>query len=174
MVNDTVSSTPESTDRKAVVGYAVSTGERWVLLIRKARPAWQRGRLNGLGGKVEPGETYVDAMVREFREESGIESNASDWTHIVQLTHNDWSIAFFKAKFEFSVLRRAYERSAGVTQLAFVPSEYEQLELVSTDNLRSLSALRNVKWMVPLCLDDSRYGYPIVISERSDEENLSR
>src|SRR5690349_13991679 len=27
-----------------------------VVLIRKRRPAWQAGLLNGVGGKVEPGE----------------------------------------------------------------------------------------------------------------------
>ena len=43
-----------------------------VLLIRKARPDWQAGKLNGIGGKVEGAETITEATVREFREETGL------------------------------------------------------------------------------------------------------
>lgn len=42
------------------------------LLVLKDRPAWQRGRLNLVGGKVEPGETPLQAAVRELNEESGL------------------------------------------------------------------------------------------------------
>ena len=43
-----------------------------VLLILKDKPAWQKGRLNLLGGKIEPGETPAEAAFRELKEESGI------------------------------------------------------------------------------------------------------
>ncbi len=42
-----------------------------VALIKKIKPEWQNGLLNGVGGKVEPGETPLQAMVREFKEETG-------------------------------------------------------------------------------------------------------
>jgi 8-oxo-dGTP diphosphatase len=44
-----------------------------LVLIEKQRPEWQAGKCNGVGGKIEPGETDHDAMVREFREETGKE-----------------------------------------------------------------------------------------------------
>lgn len=37
------------------------------------------GGLNGFGGKIEAGESPVQAMVREFREEAGIETTKEDW-----------------------------------------------------------------------------------------------
>ena len=43
-----------------------------IMLIRKAKPEWQRGRLNLVGGKVEPGESFDDAAVREFAEETQV------------------------------------------------------------------------------------------------------
>ena len=42
-----------------------------VLLGRKKR-GFGRGKLNGLGGKVQPGETPVDTVIREVHEESGL------------------------------------------------------------------------------------------------------
>lgn len=43
-----------------------------VLLILKERPAWQKGRLNLVGGKVEPNEKPEEAAIRELQEESGL------------------------------------------------------------------------------------------------------
>lgn len=48
------------------------------LLVLKNKPAWQRGRLNLLGGKVEPGETPQEAAVRELFEESGLAGDNPD------------------------------------------------------------------------------------------------
>src|SRR5271157_1502939 len=43
-----------------------------VVVIRKTKPEWQAGLLNCVGGKIEPGEDIEMAMIREFREETGV------------------------------------------------------------------------------------------------------
>ena len=43
--------------------------------ILKNKPDWQAGRLNGVGGKVEPNEYPDQAMVREFEEETGVRTS---------------------------------------------------------------------------------------------------
>ena len=43
-----------------------------VLLIHKQKPAWQAGKANFPGGKVDAGETPEQALVRELEEELGI------------------------------------------------------------------------------------------------------
>jgi len=48
-----------------------ATGERQVLLGRKKK-GLGLGNIVGLGGKLEPGESAVDAAVREVEEESGL------------------------------------------------------------------------------------------------------
>lgn len=66
-----------------------------VVLIRKARPEWQRGKLNGVGGHIEAGETPAEAMRREFREETG--ADVEGWAHFATLSGNRWAVHFFGA-----------------------------------------------------------------------------
>ena len=67
-----------------VLGFAFTTDGR-VALIQKKRPAWQAGRLNGIGGKVEGTEHSAAAMVREFREETGVDTPEKADIAIVRL-----------------------------------------------------------------------------------------
>lgn len=80
------------------------TGEH-VLLIRKARPEWQKGYLNGIGGKFEPGDrSVIDCTIREFREETGLFDlggfdpkifHAMLWPEYK--THTGWPLVYFSA-----------------------------------------------------------------------------
>ncbi len=56
-----------------VVGFLFDEKKEKVLLIEKQSPAWQFGKLNGVGGKIEPNENCQAAMNREFLEETGVE-----------------------------------------------------------------------------------------------------
>lgn len=53
-----------------VVGFAFDDKLLNVALIKKKKPEWQKGYLNGVGGKVKDGEGYHEAMTREFEEET--------------------------------------------------------------------------------------------------------
>jgi 8-oxo-dGTP diphosphatase len=55
-----------------VVAAAIERDGRY-LAARRTKPDWAAGRWEFPGGKVEPGETEVDALVREIREELGVE-----------------------------------------------------------------------------------------------------
>jgi 8-oxo-dGTP diphosphatase len=59
----------------ATLGYILSPDGRKVLLVhRNRRPTDSHfGKYNGLGGKLHAGETVVECMCREIREEAGIE-----------------------------------------------------------------------------------------------------
>ena len=52
-----------------------------VLMVKKNRPKWQEGLLNFVGGKVEDEETCLFAMIREFKEETGIETEEKNWKY---------------------------------------------------------------------------------------------
>lgn len=55
-----------------VVAAAIERDGRY-LAARRTQPDWAAGRWEFPGGKVESGESEVDALVREIREELGVE-----------------------------------------------------------------------------------------------------
>lgn len=54
------------------------TGDRTEVLLGRKKHGLGAGYFVGLGGKLEPGESAVDAAVREVHEESGVVVAASD------------------------------------------------------------------------------------------------
>jgi 8-oxo-dGTP diphosphatase len=61
------------------------TGRREVLLGRK-KTGFGTGKIVGLGGHVEPGETPLEATVREVAEESGIRLDPADIREAADIT----------------------------------------------------------------------------------------
>lgn len=61
----------------ATLGYVLSPDRSSVLMVRRSRDGdIHQGKYNGLGGKLEPDEDVVTCMVRELREEAGIEATS--------------------------------------------------------------------------------------------------
>jgi ADP-ribose pyrophosphatase YjhB (NUDIX family) len=56
------------------VGAIVLDGDGRLLLVRRANPPAQ-GLWSIPGGRVEPGEDWADAVVRELAEETGVEAS---------------------------------------------------------------------------------------------------
>ena len=150
--------------KRYVVGFAFGIGERedisHVLLIRKVKPKWQKGTLNGIGGKLEDLETPTQAMVREFREETGILTQPMQWEQFCELSGAEvyveglegttFTLYFFKAFMSVAVLKLA--RAETIAEGA------EEPVLVNLDNLWMWAAkdgvktVPNVRWLVPMAL----------------------
>ena len=77
--------------KQYVLGFLFTPYGNSVLLIGKNRPESQRGLLNGIGGKVEAGETPDAAMKREAFEEAGI--RRAVWSPIGTIS-NRWLTVF--------------------------------------------------------------------------------
>lgn len=87
-----------------VVGFAFSSDQSQVILIQKHKPSWQKGRLNGLGGKIEPGESSLQAMIREFNEEAGV--HIPNWTEYATISKpRSHRIHFFKTFTDISQIK---------------------------------------------------------------------
>lgn len=70
-----------------------------VLLIRKnldCKLEFMRGKLNGIGGHVEDGETPLQAMIREFTEESGINKDFVEWKEKGMIFGNGYDVTIFR------------------------------------------------------------------------------
>ena len=71
---------------KYTVGFLFDETFEHVLLIKKNRPAWQAGMLNGIGGKVEEFDlSNWYAQAREFFEETGLRIAADRWRKIAKM-----------------------------------------------------------------------------------------
>jgi 8-oxo-dGTP diphosphatase len=59
----------------ATLGYVFSDDRLKVLMVHRTGRTgdFHEGKYNGLGGKLEPNENVAEGMIREIREEAGIE-----------------------------------------------------------------------------------------------------
>jgi 8-oxo-dGTP pyrophosphatase MutT (NUDIX family) len=130
-----------------VVGFVFFEGRDKVLLIRKNRPEWQAGLLNGIGGKVEPEETYREALVREIQEEAGITSRIKDWVEVCDLKFSHALIHFF-----------ACDTGGKAPDLITSPTD-EILEVFPVVELQNRNdIIPNLRSLIPLAID--RLAHP--------------
>lgn len=122
-----------------VAGFLVSEDKQFVALIRKERPVWQKGKLNGIGGHIEEGESPPAAMDREFGEETG--QNGFVWRHTVTLSGEGFIVYFFVA---YGTLENLFACREGATD--------EKVEIHHT-LLLPLDTISNLRWIIPLSLD---------------------
>lgn len=92
-----------------VLGFLVSTNFAQVALIGKLKPEFQKGRLNGIGGKIEPGEKPIDAMSREFWEETGVTIEPDKWDLMGQYKFHGGRCYVYRACGDYTLQQREKE-----------------------------------------------------------------
>lgn len=123
-------------DREYVVGFMFDSCGAAVLLIRKNRPTWQAGKLNGIGGRVEDGETPGEAMRREFLEETGVDHG--EWQRFCTLRDDrGWLVHFYAA-------------SGDVLKAKSLTDE--KLICCGLPALHQAEVLPNLRWLIPMAL----------------------
>jgi 8-oxo-dGTP pyrophosphatase MutT (NUDIX family) len=143
------------------VGFFFDPSRSRVWLVRKNRPQWQAGLLNGIGGKIEPGETPHAAMVREFAEEAGLRFER--WEEVVRLEHRARGgvIVFFRA---FAASDDEFLRPRAGTDEAI--GFYPVLDVIG---LRP-DVLAGLRVEIPLALDTSGLCLPIRLQDVSQPD----
>lgn len=125
-----------------VLGFLFNVSNQSVLLVKKNKPEFQKGLLNGIGGKIEEGETPLEAMKREFREETGI-SDELDWSHFLtyKFRNNKESFKMYCYK-SFVFETPSFLRINDVGEL-----NYEvQLNTLPLIN----NKMNNLNWIIPM------------------------
>jgi 8-oxo-dGTP diphosphatase len=131
-----------------VVGFAFNEDGTSVVLIKKNKPAWQAGKFNGVGGKIEEGETPAEAMVREFKEETGVDTLEANWTHFSVLNGEDCSVNCF-CTFD----NASYNASSCTSEYVCV---------VRMDYIKEFPTIPNLAWLIPMALQtktDPNFGF---------------
>lgn len=131
-----------------VLGFLINPHHDTVALIEKQKPDWQRGRLNGIGGKIEPGEHPNVAMAREFEEEAGCQTNPEDWRRYAILegvadardgSYQPWRIHIF-VTYHAAILQQIVKTTTiervGVFAISMLPNK----------------VLPNLRWLIPMAL----------------------
>jgi len=119
-----------------VLGFLFSPDRARVVLLEKARPAWQRGRLNGVGGHIDGGETPEAAMVREAREETGIRDVT--WEHFATMEADAWRVYVY----------RAFD-----AQIDAASGRVDEPVRYCDPSCLPPGVIPNLRWLVPLALD---------------------
>ena len=112
-----------------------------VVLVKKNRPAWQVGKLNGIGGHVEYNENFLGCMVREFHEEAGVEE--WEWRHFLTITTPIYRIAFF----ESPTLYKHFDNIKSNTD--------EEIGVYDLYQLSRHDVIPNLTWSLPLAVYNS-------------------
>jgi 8-oxo-dGTP diphosphatase len=117
-----------------VLGFMFTPDAGHVVLKLKKRPAWQRHRFNGVGGHVKVDETPLQAMMREFEEETCVPHN--DWRYVCDLS-GGWGIIHVFA---------AFSHAAGDIEAPDDEPVYE-----FPVNELPANCIPNVRWLVEMC-----------------------
>ena len=125
-----------------VVGFCFNSDKSEIALIRKNHPDWQKNKLNGIGGKMDDVEMHYEAMLREFKEEAGVDTKVTDWKMFARLAGNDFYL-FCYACFDNDIYKAVHS------------CEEEQIERWNVADLLANpdQMISNLPWLINMCLD---------------------
>lgn len=130
------------------IGFVFNKTKDKVLLIEKRKPPWQAGHWNGPGGKIEKDETPLQAINREFREETGI---IHVFEHAITFICPGGTVFVYKA-------------ISKDEEIMFEQLEVEQLKIWLLNNLPE-NMMANLKWIIPICL--STIQFPLIVQQNT-------
>ena len=128
-----------------VLGFAFSEDGKELLVIKKSKPEWQAGKFNGIGGKIEPFEPGISAMVREFSEETGLFTDPLDWDYIGAMQGTDYTG-------EKSFCVKVFVLYSDFVKEVTSPTE-EPVQLIPVAELDRYPHIPNLDWLVPMALN---------------------
>jgi len=137
------------------LGFLFNSSKSYVWLIKKNKPDFQKGKYNGIGGSIEIGESYEQAMEREFFEEAGLKINT--WIPFCRFTDDvNWEVVCYYAMSD----------EVAITKTDELVSEFSV-------NFLPQNIMKNLKWLIPMALNfnpekDSKF----FVIDRTVPENL--
>ncbi len=136
--------------RQYVAGILFNVGYSNLVLVEKQRPVTQRHKLNAIGGEIKDGETPHAAMVREFKEEAGLE--IGQWSNFCTLHTAASMVHFFCATYEnISAVREQTD---------------ERLFVIPVDSLQPYATVPDIPWLVRMAMPHCKHAWPYKVQEK--------
>jgi len=128
-----------STDPKiqATLAFVFDKKLSQVLLIKKEKPVAHAGLLNGLGGKLETGESHLECVMREVEEEAGLKITADAWQRVGDMYWENWNVSIWT-----SVIDKPKNH--------FFPDP--NVDWCSASPVPK-NSIENLEWLIPLSVD---------------------
>lgn len=131
---------------KYSLGFIFTPDFEEVLLMHKTKPDWQKGKINGIGGKLEPKEDYIECLVRETQEETGLLIPENKWIYVATISSKISFVEIFACVY-----------SGNKTDAKSV--ELEKVEWFDVNKLPA-NIMSNLSWLIPLSLDKLQNNKP--------------
>lgn len=125
---------------KYSLGFLFSKDNRAVALINKNKPDWQKGLLNGIGGKQEENETMIECMIREFKEETGL--LFTGWEHFLDIGNEYFIVSCYKG---------TYNNLHELKSMTDESIEIHGVEIMLAVGHKDM--IPNLRWIIPIALD---------------------
>ena len=130
--------------KRYVLGFLFTSDFKGVWLIRKNKPEWQKGLLNGIGGKIEEGENQMQAMVREFKEEADLD--ITDWREFCIITDGKQFEVYCFVAFSELTPKTVTEEEIVYSEVSALPKD----------------AIVNLNWLVPMGLHSRGFHVKVI------------
>lgn len=143
-----------------------------VLLIERTKDDWQKGMLNGLGGKIDKNEKPFDAVLRELKEEYYYE----DSKDLIVISNfgvmqergmfgNIYAYACIDKNYHNNYTKFCEQLYEGRIEVEGKVRSYD-IKTILTDVAYKKKVLSNITWMIPMAIDY------ISINKRSNDYNF--
>lgn len=136
---------------KYVLGFMFDHTLSRVVLIRKSRPLWQAGKLNGVGGHIEDGESKENAMVREYLEETGVTTIEKEWIYYCSMVGKDFTVECFCGLGNVDLVGTKSDEKVSVFYTSELPPWRDDM-------------IENLGWLIASAIDRLEDGKPSFIT----------
>jgi 8-oxo-dGTP diphosphatase len=127
-----------------VAGFAFYMFDFVALIEKKRGPAPVIGKLNGVGGHIESSDASAHhAMAREFEEETGIKTEAADWTKFATLNHEPYDAVI-----------HFFQTTLPLNAPALKQTTDERVDWYDVSKIQQLNVVPNLKWLIPMARDN--------------------
>lgn len=127
--------------RNYVLGFLIDLSSNEILLIKKNRPAFQAGKLNGIGGKMEEGETPIESLIREVWEETNLKTQEKEWWYFGKMNLPEGGHVFL-----FKSFRNDLNQAVSMTDEEVVVRKIDLNQLKK-------EVMPNLIWLIDAAMD---------------------